>query len=87
VAVLPGASFVSRPAHQYLSEPADLDALVHSLDVSIEIMESPSFGKSASAQCGRKPGRAPGELSGCGRPARLITTRRARAKWASAACA
>jgi choline dehydrogenase len=45
VAVLPGASFVSRPAHQYLSEPADLDALVHSLDVSIEIMESPSFAK------------------------------------------
>jgi choline dehydrogenase len=30
---------------RYLSEPADLDALVQSLEVSIEIMESPAFAK------------------------------------------
>jgi choline dehydrogenase len=30
---------------RYLSEPADLNALVHSLEVSIEIMESPAFAK------------------------------------------
>jgi choline dehydrogenase len=38
----------SAPLHldpRYLSEPADLDALVHSLDVSIEILESPVFAK------------------------------------------
>lgn len=38
----------AAPLHldpRYLSEPADLDALVHSLEVSIEIMESPAFAK------------------------------------------
>jgi choline dehydrogenase len=38
----------TAPLHldpRYLSEPTDLDALVHSLEVSIEIMESPVFGK------------------------------------------
>jgi choline dehydrogenase len=30
---------------RYLSEPADLNALVHSLEVSIEILESPIFAK------------------------------------------
>ncbi len=30
---------------RYLSEPADLNALVHSLEVSIEIMESPALAK------------------------------------------
>ncbi len=38
----------AAPLHidpRYLSEPADLNALVHSLEVSIEIMESPAFAK------------------------------------------
>ena len=38
----------AAPLHldpRYLSEPADLNALVHSLEVSIEILESPAFGK------------------------------------------
>jgi choline dehydrogenase len=30
---------------RYLSEPADLDALVHSLEVSIDILESPAFSR------------------------------------------
>ena len=30
---------------RYLSEPADLNALLHSLEVAIEIMESPAFAK------------------------------------------
>jgi choline dehydrogenase len=38
----------AAPLHldpRYLSEAADLNTLVHSLEVSIEIMESPAFGK------------------------------------------
>jgi len=38
----------TAPLHldpRYLSEEADLDTLVHSLEVSIEIMESPALGK------------------------------------------
>jgi choline dehydrogenase len=38
----------AAPLHldpHYLSEAADLNTLVHSLEVSIEIMESPAFGK------------------------------------------
>jgi choline dehydrogenase len=38
----------AAPLHidpRYLSEPADLNALVHSLEVAIEIMESASFAK------------------------------------------
>jgi choline dehydrogenase len=38
----------TAPLHldpRYLSEAADLNTLVHSLEVSIEIMESPAFGK------------------------------------------
>jgi choline dehydrogenase len=38
----------AAPLHldpRYLSEPADLNALVHSLEVSIEILESPAFAK------------------------------------------
>src|SRR5271156_314549 len=38
----------AAPLHldpRYLSEPADLNALVHSLEVSIEIMESPALAK------------------------------------------
>jgi choline dehydrogenase len=38
----------AAPLHidpRYLSEPADLTALVHSLEVTIEIMESPAFAK------------------------------------------
>jgi choline dehydrogenase len=38
----------SAPLHidpRYLSEPTDLNALVHSFEVSIELMESPSFAK------------------------------------------
>jgi choline dehydrogenase len=38
----------AAPLHidpRYLSEPADLKALVRSLEVAIEIMESPAFGK------------------------------------------
>jgi choline dehydrogenase len=38
----------TAPLHidpRYLSEPADLDTLVHSLEVAIEILESPAFGK------------------------------------------
>ena len=38
----------AAPLHldpRYLSEKADLDVLVHSLEVSIEIMESPALGK------------------------------------------
>jgi choline dehydrogenase len=38
----------AAPLHidpRYLSEPADLNALVHSLEVTIEIMESPAFAK------------------------------------------
>jgi choline dehydrogenase len=39
----PGAPLHIDP--RYLSEPADLDALVHSLEVSIEIMEGPAFAR------------------------------------------
>jgi choline dehydrogenase len=38
----------AAPLHvdpRYLSEPADLDALVHSLEVSIDLLESPAFAK------------------------------------------
>ena len=38
----------TAPLHldpRYLSEPADLDALVHSLEVSIDLLESPAFAK------------------------------------------
>jgi choline dehydrogenase len=38
----------TAPLHldpRYLSEPADLNTLVHSLEVSIEILESPAFAK------------------------------------------
>lgn len=39
----PQASLLIDP--RYLSEPADLDALVHSLEVSIDILESPAFSR------------------------------------------
>ncbi|MGO9398621.1 MAG: GMC family oxidoreductase [Xanthobacteraceae bacterium] len=42
------AADAAAPLHidpRYLSEPADLNALVHSLEVTVEIMESPAFAK------------------------------------------
>ncbi len=42
------ANDAAKPLHidpRYLSEPADLNALTHSLEVSIEILESPVFAK------------------------------------------
>ena len=42
------AGSAAAPLHldpRYLSEPADLNALVHSLEVSIDILESPVFAK------------------------------------------
>ena len=77
----------AAPLHldpRYLSEPADLNALVHSLEVSIEILESPAFAKwrkRAVWPKGENARRA--HPVGARRPARPTITRPAPAKWAS----
>ena len=64
----------TAPLHldpRYLSEPADLDALVHSLEVSIDLLESPAFAKWRKRKVWPKAKTRQTAFNGCARHADL----------------